>query len=327
MDRSAHLVLTLSLFFSLCLPALAADEVSETRRLEQEAQALTSSDIPPLRAKADAGDERSQYLLARAYEGGYGIPQDYAEAFKWYEKVPCCGNMYYLAMYKRGEAYYFGRGVEKDVAGDGFEETRYHKAYANFGPAAQAGHVPEAAFMAGESLLFGRYRGVVVGYGDEAATSYYRIAAALGDRRAQARLALLTPPCVNTSEGGFSLFFCSDLRAVLASRENNFEEIRGLKDLVCEHSSVQERVLTYFECNTYPYGDDRSPETFNQLVAKVKSSLPAGWNWEVETLDWQSAFWASPGPGPVDFWVLRITFVHHGAARGFLEFTVFAPRK
>lgn len=65
------------------------------------------------RAAADGGCAMAQYELGRRYELGDGVPQDYAEAARWYHKAAEKGSQYYYAE-KLGEVYKKGLGVEKD---------------------------------------------------------------------------------------------------------------------------------------------------------------------------------------------------------------------
>jgi len=42
------------------------------------------TDVEALRAKAEQGDASAQNSLGIRYDTGEGVPQDYAEAVKWY---------------------------------------------------------------------------------------------------------------------------------------------------------------------------------------------------------------------------------------------------
>jgi len=46
------------------------------------------------RPLADQGNADAQHRVGRMYEGGYGVPLDYAEAVKWYRKAADQGNAY-----------------------------------------------------------------------------------------------------------------------------------------------------------------------------------------------------------------------------------------
>ena len=48
------------------------------------------------------------------YEKGQGVPQDYAEAVKWYRKAAEQG--YADAQYNLGSCYYNGKGVPQNYA-------------------------------------------------------------------------------------------------------------------------------------------------------------------------------------------------------------------
>jgi len=41
-------------------------------------------DVEALRAKAEQGDVSAQFNLGVMYDDGEGVPQDYAEAIRWY---------------------------------------------------------------------------------------------------------------------------------------------------------------------------------------------------------------------------------------------------
>ena len=53
---------------------------------------LSFSSCTPLQQAAEQGNARAQYKLAHKYENGDGLPQNYAEAFKWYKKAAEQGN-------------------------------------------------------------------------------------------------------------------------------------------------------------------------------------------------------------------------------------------
>ena len=45
------------------------------------------------RLAADQGDAKAQYSLGVMYDQGEGVPQDYAEAVKWYRLAANRGGM------------------------------------------------------------------------------------------------------------------------------------------------------------------------------------------------------------------------------------------
>ena len=61
---------------------------------------------------AEAGDTNAQYNLGIMYDNGYGVPQDYKEAVKWYRLAAEQG--YAKAQTNLGAVYHKGQGVPKD---------------------------------------------------------------------------------------------------------------------------------------------------------------------------------------------------------------------
>jgi hypothetical protein len=75
------------------------------------------------RKAADQGDPQGQDGLAFMYFRGQGVPQDYAEAVHWYRKAADQG--YARSQYNLGNMYYYGQGLPQDRADAG---RWYHKA-------------------------------------------------------------------------------------------------------------------------------------------------------------------------------------------------------
>lgn len=67
-----------------------------------------------MKRKAESGDAKSQFGLARMYYNGDGTTKDDAKAAEWYQKAAEQGNAF--AQYKLGEMYEKGEGVTKDTA-------------------------------------------------------------------------------------------------------------------------------------------------------------------------------------------------------------------
>lgn len=67
-----------------------------------------------IREAAEKGIAYSQYVLGGIYYKGEGIPQDYAEAVKWFRKAAEQGEVY--AQYNLGWMYGTGTGVPRDYA-------------------------------------------------------------------------------------------------------------------------------------------------------------------------------------------------------------------
>ena len=61
---------------------------------------------------ADQGNAKAQYNLGVMYDNGEGVPQDDAEAVKWYRKATEQG--YAKAQNNLGLMYYNGEGVSQD---------------------------------------------------------------------------------------------------------------------------------------------------------------------------------------------------------------------
>ena len=65
------------------------------------------------RKAAEQGSASAQYNLGLLYGAGQGVPQDYAEAVKWYRKPAEQGD--WEGLEKTSEIYLGGYGVPKDV--------------------------------------------------------------------------------------------------------------------------------------------------------------------------------------------------------------------
>ena len=64
--------------------------------------------------RAEKGDAKAQFVVGLKYDTGKGVPQDYAEAAKWYRKAAEQG--YAEAQFNLGTMYDEGRGVHQDYA-------------------------------------------------------------------------------------------------------------------------------------------------------------------------------------------------------------------
>ena len=75
--------------------------------------AQTSSPrIAQLKKKAAAGDANAQTSLGLSYAYGEGVPEDKAEAVKWYRLAAAQGEA--TAQMSLGNAYEYGEGVPED---------------------------------------------------------------------------------------------------------------------------------------------------------------------------------------------------------------------
>ena len=73
------------------------------------AQGFTVAELKPL---AEAGDATAQLELGNMYHDGRGVPQDYAEAVKWYRLAADQGVA--KAQNNLGVMFEFGNGVLQD---------------------------------------------------------------------------------------------------------------------------------------------------------------------------------------------------------------------
>lgn len=78
------------------------------------AKLLQVSGVPALLARAEAGDRAAQLELALAYNSGYGVKPDSAEALKWSRLAAEQG--YARAQDLLGKLYFLGQGVKMDRA-------------------------------------------------------------------------------------------------------------------------------------------------------------------------------------------------------------------
>ena len=68
-----------------------------------------AQDFEATRHAAEQGDADAQYNLGVAYDNGEGVPQDHAEAARWYRLAAEQGNA--SAQFNLGVAYENGEGV------------------------------------------------------------------------------------------------------------------------------------------------------------------------------------------------------------------------
>jgi len=75
---------------------------------------LSPDQVQAITAKAEKGDAEAQRTLGQAYAKGEGVPQDYKQAAKWYEKAANQSNA--VAQLAFGELCEAGQGVTRDEA-------------------------------------------------------------------------------------------------------------------------------------------------------------------------------------------------------------------
>jgi len=141
----------------------------------RQRQAALVAKISDTRGRAETGDLKAQYELARLYHLGDFGTRDLAQAFAWYSKAARKGHagaQYYLGvLYARGEY----------VRQDYFRASEWYRLAANLGRYA------DAQFALGELYFHGR--GVAHGYAE--ALAWYKKAADQGHPVAQYRLGVM----------------------------------------------------------------------------------------------------------------------------------------
>ena len=120
------------------------------------------------RLAAAQGNALAQYLLGLAYANGEGVPEDKAEAVKWFRLAAAQGDE--LAQASLGSAYYLGIGVAEDKA----EAVKWYRLAAAQGDAI-------AQYFVGRAYHLGE--GVPEDYVQ--AYKWYNLAAASGYTRAK----------------------------------------------------------------------------------------------------------------------------------------------
>ena len=124
--------------------------------------------------RAEHGDAHAQSDLGNMYRKGQGVPQDYAEALRWYRKAADQGDA--DAQYSLGNMYRKGQGVPQDYA----EALHRYRAAADKGDA-------NAQYALG--FMYCKGQGVPQDYGE--AVSWFRKAADQGNVQAQYSLGIV----------------------------------------------------------------------------------------------------------------------------------------
>jgi uncharacterized protein len=120
-----------------------------------------AASVDALKTRAAQGIAEAQFALGLMYHNGQGIPQDYAEALKWYHLAAAQGDA--KAQSNLGFGYYSGQGVPQDYA----EALKWHRLAAAQGNA-------DAQFMLGH--MYDKGQGVPQDYVQ--AHKWYNLAAA-----------------------------------------------------------------------------------------------------------------------------------------------------
>jgi TPR repeat protein len=127
--------------------------------------------LDAVRVAADQGDANSQFRLGVMYATGEGVPQNHAEAARWYRLAADQGLS--AAQYNLGLMYVNGWGVSQDYG----EAARWYRLAADQGVA-----------LAQNNLGMMYYNGQGVRQNDVEAMRWFRLAADRGHPEAQAYL-------------------------------------------------------------------------------------------------------------------------------------------
>ncbi len=77
-------------------------------------QGTAASEFDEMKALADQGDAMAQLYLGSMYDNGEGVPENDAEAVKWYRKAADQGDA--MAQLYLGSMYDNGEGVPENDA-------------------------------------------------------------------------------------------------------------------------------------------------------------------------------------------------------------------
>jgi hypothetical protein len=214
-----------------------------------------AADATARRARAEQGDAKAQSDLASMYYHGKGVPQDYAEAARWYRRAAEQGNVkaeyglgymysqrqglprdyteaanWYRKAAEQGDTkaqdgiaflFYQGQGVTQDYT----EAVRwYHKA-ADQGDA-----------MAQDGLGFTYYQGKGVPQDYTEAARWYRKAAKQGDEQARRALGSMKIGYTTQSKINLSIVFLGSIVLLIRPRgsiRNRQQQRTALAGLLC----------------------------------------------------------------------------------------------
>ena len=164
--RIRTLLVTLSV--AVCLATLMGCGNKPEKDASPAAEASPLGDIETLREAAEQGHLKAQHNLGLMYDNGEGVPEDDAEALKWYRKAAEQGHL--KAQHNLGLMYYNGEGVPQDYA----EALKWWRKGAEQG---------DAKAQAWLGFMYGTGEGVPED--DVAAYAWYSVAAASGDNEAR----------------------------------------------------------------------------------------------------------------------------------------------
>lgn len=128
----------------------------------------------PLSLTASEPSPAEMLLLGTMLDEGFGIPRNYEQAIKWYERAARAGQA--EAMNRLGVMHANGHGVPRD----------YALALAWFGAAVKSGSI-----SAINNIAMAYFHGLGVQQSYAASAKWLTLGVARGDARAQSRLAIL----------------------------------------------------------------------------------------------------------------------------------------
>jgi TPR repeat protein len=141
--------------------------VSAVTDLGKDRRQFWRADSAATKKDAESGDAEAQNNLGVMYYKGLGVPEDYAEAVKWYRLAADQGDA--EAQFNLGVMYHDGRGVSQDYA----EAVKWYRLAADQGDAEAQGNL---------GVMYHDGRGVPQDYGE--AYAWFSVAAAFGDANA-----------------------------------------------------------------------------------------------------------------------------------------------
>jgi TPR repeat protein len=167
---TGHWKLAIGAFLAACGPGLVGGRYVYT--LIEQHRLIRATSLA--RARAENGDAKAQLELGTMYYYGKGVPQDDAEAARWYRKGADQGDA--KAKVAIAFMYYYGKGVPQDYA----EAGRWYRSAAEQDDA-------KAEFYLASMYYDGK--GVPQDYTE--AIRWYRKAADLGDAKAEVNLGFM----------------------------------------------------------------------------------------------------------------------------------------
>ena len=118
LSRMKRMLPALAMLLLLAMPAAAQDIEKGVDAYQRGDYAAALAEWHPL---AEQGDAYAQFFLGVMYDNGEGVPQDDAEAARWYR--PAAEQGVAEAQYNLGVMYRNGEGVPQDYA----EAARYNR--------------------------------------------------------------------------------------------------------------------------------------------------------------------------------------------------------